>query len=108
MTRPILKNIKPHLAPLLLLLGMVAITYAPSLSHEFIGSWDDYLYVIDNEAVRGVSADHLKRAFTSFFVGNYAPLQILSYMLDYSLWGLRAGGFLFTNTLLHAFGSVLF
>jgi protein O-mannosyl-transferase len=50
---------------------------------------------------------HVKTAFSSYYVGNYAPVQIVSYMLDYSLWGLNPRGFLLTNVALHAANGVM-
>jgi hypothetical protein len=58
--------------------------------------------------VQGVSLNHLRAAFTQYFVGNYAPLQILSYMLDHALWGLHPAGFLLTNLLCHLVAGILF
>ncbi|NVN99878.1 MAG: phospholipid carrier-dependent glycosyltransferase [Geobacteraceae bacterium] len=60
-----------------------------------------------NEAVRGLSFPHLKSAFTSFYVGNYAPLHIVSYMLDYMLWGMNPKGYLITNIIIHSCNGYL-
>ena len=75
---------------------------------DFLVNWDDPLYVTANPAVRGFSFDHLKVAFTTFFVGNYAPAQIVSYMLDYELWGMNPFGFHLDNLILHTFNGILF
>jgi hypothetical protein len=77
------------------------------MGHQFLTGWDDPTYVIKNEAIRGFTWEHLKTAFTTYYVGNYAPVQVVSYMIDYSLWGMKASGFLFTNILLHAANGVL-
>lgn len=92
----------------LLLVTLTFAVYAGSLSHEFLVNWDDPQYVTKNEAVRGFSLEHLRLAFTEFYSGNYAPLQIISYMLDYTLWGLKPAGFILTNILLHSANGVLF
>lgn len=99
---------KPHVIPILLLIVATIAVYAPSLTHDFLLNWDDNKYVTDNEAVRGFTPEHLKAAFSTYYVGNFAPLQIVSYMLDYTLWGMRAGGFIFTNILLHALNGLLY
>jgi tetratricopeptide (TPR) repeat protein len=98
---------KSHFLPLLLLLLLTAVTYHGVFSHEFLVNWDDPGYITGNRAIMGVSAAHLKSAFTSQFVGNYSPVQIVSYMLDYSLWGLNAGGFLLSNVIVHYLNGVL-
>ena len=102
------ERLKPHAIPLLLLCLVTLAVYAPSLHHEFLTNWDDNKYITANEAVRGFTFAHIASAFSSFYVGNYAPLQILSYMLDYEIWGLRASGFILTNILLHLTNGLLF
>src|SRR5262249_35066808 len=41
------------------------------------------------------------------FVGNYAPIQIVSYMLDYTLWGMKPIGYFLANILYHTISGVL-
>ncbi|SNB45326.1 tetratricopeptide repeat protein [Geobacter sp. DSM 9736] len=95
------------LLPPLLLVAVSFAIYGSLLDHEFLTGWDDPTYVTKNEAVRGFSWDNIRTAFTTYYAGNYAPIQILSYMLDYTLFGMNASGFLFTNILLHAGNGVL-
>lgn len=82
--------------------------FGASMGHEFLLNWDDPGYVTRNEAVRAITWDNIKRVFSSFYVGNYAPLQIMSYMFDYALWGERAAGFIFSNIVFHAGSGMLF
>lgn len=103
-----LDRLKPHIVPILLLLASACAVYAQALSHDFLINWDDRTYVTSNEAVRGLTFEHLGAAFSNYYVGNYAPLHIISYMLDYSLWGMKAAGFIFTNILLHAMNGMLY
>ena len=90
----------------LLLTGMA--TYLPSLAHDFVPLWDDTAYVLANPAVMGFSFEHLRTAFTKNFVGNYAPLHIISYMADYTVWGMKPAGFIFTNIALHVLNGLIF
>ena len=101
-------KLKPHLWPAVTLLMAVVAVFGRTLGHDFLSNWDDHTYVTRNEAIRGITFDHLKAAFSSLYVGNYAPVQIISYMLDYSLWGMRPSGFHGTNLLLHALNGLLF
>ncbi|HTG82122.1 MAG TPA: tetratricopeptide repeat protein [Geobacteraceae bacterium] len=103
-----LDRLKRHIIPLLALLAATFAVYWQTLGHEFLLTWDDQKYVTDNVAVRGFTWAHLKTAFTAFYVGNYAPLQIVSYMADYTLWGLRPSGFILTNIVLHALNGLLY
>lgn len=93
--------------PLLFFVAIAFAIYGRILGHEFLHNWDDNVYVVANEAIRGITPAHLKTAFTSFFVGNYAPLHIVSYMLDHALWGLKPWGYLLVNLLLHAANAFL-
>lgn len=97
-----------HFMPLLLLFVIVGVIYGGVMTHDFLPNWDDNEYVIANSAIRGFSLANLKAAFSRFFVGNYSPLQIMSYMADYTLWGLKPGGFLLTNVILHFLNGMLF
>lgn len=85
----------------------VFVVYAGALNHSFITNWDDGEYVVNNPLLSGFSLNTVGRAFTTFFVGNYAPLQILSYMADHSLWGMNPRGFILTNLILHAINGLL-
>ncbi|GAM10570.1 transmembrane and TPR repeat-containing protein F38B6.6 [Geobacter sp. OR-1] len=108
MIRLSFENIRLHLAPVLVLVAVTFLVYGRIIGHDFIFNWDDNLYVVENPAIRGISLSHLKEIFTSYYVGNYAPVQMLSYMFDYELWGTRAGGFLFTNIVIHLLNGILF
>lgn len=91
---------------LLLFLLTVAI-YARTLGQEFQMSWDDNWYIVYNESIQGFSWQNLKTIFSSIYQANYAPLQMLSYMLDYSLWGLDPAGFAITNVVFHVLNGLL-
>jgi hypothetical protein len=91
---------------LFLLIG-VLVVYSTTFGHEFLINWDDEGYIVKNEAIKGFSTAHFKAAFSSYFIGNYAPMQIISYMLDYELWGMKAAGFIGTNLLLHAINGIM-
>ncbi|MEI7525800.1 MAG: fibronectin type III domain-containing protein, partial [Mariniphaga sp.] len=80
---------------------IVFITFSPCLSGNFLG-WDDYNYIRDNVLIRVFSWDNILHIFNykTFVVGNYHPLTILSYVIEYQLttggtWAIFADG---TNT----------
>ena len=102
------ERIAPHAVPAAILLLLVISVYARILGHDFQLYWDDEQYVRANEAVKGFTLEHLKSAFTGNYVGNYAPVQIISYMLDYTVWGMNASGFFLTNIILHLCNGILF
>ncbi|NJD92336.1 MAG: hypothetical protein FIA91_12640, partial [Geobacter sp.] len=97
------------IAAILLIIAATWLLFGRAMGQSFLTNWDDPRYIVQNEAIRGFTWQHLKSAFSSFYVGNYAPLHIISYMVDYSLWGLDARGFTAVNITLHAFnGALLF
>lgn len=101
------RTLKSRVFPPLLLVAITFCVYVPSLGFDFVPSWDDDLYVTTNEAVRGFSLHNLKTAFSSIYGGNYAPLQIISYMLDYTFWGMNPAGYHLSNILVHAANGIL-
>lgn len=94
-------------ADLAVLLLLVIVVYGRLVRYGFLANWDDNWYVIYNESVRGVSWEHLKTAFSTPILGQYAPIQTLSFMFDHTLWGLAGGGFHLTNIVLHTINGVL-
>jgi len=102
------KNIAVHMALCIVLVGATFAVYADTLGHSFLSNWDDSLYVVENEAIRGITWGNLKDAFTRFYIGNYAPIHIISYMLDYEAWGLNPRGFILSNVVMHAANGLLF
>ncbi len=101
-------DIKENKYILLLLSAMTLLVYGEAaLRNEFLPLWDDAVYVMANPAVKGFAFHNIYAAFTNFYAGNYAPIQILSYMLDYSLWGMNSSGFIFSNIILHTLNGLL-
>ena len=107
-----MNKINPDTAKLLVLLAAliaVAVTfgvYIPSLGNGFV-NWDDDTYVLNNIYIQGFSAENLGVIFFKVFFSNYAPLHLLSYSLDFAIWGLDPFGFHLTNSILHAANTFL-
>lgn len=94
------------------LLGLLALTfiaYLPALSAGFV-NWDDKLYVSENEFIRSLSWENIVDMFSSFSAGNYHPLTILSFALNYQMGGMEPAVYHWTNLLFHLIdvGLVLF
>jgi Flp pilus assembly protein TadD len=104
---------KPQAVPelavvaLVILVALLAV-YLPGCGGDFIRNWDDNKYLVDNAAAHGFSLANIKAAFSQSFVGNYAPLHIISYMVDYTLWGVNPFWSRLVNVLLHGVNGVLF
>lgn len=99
--------VRENAVPLVLIVLAALAVFGPSLGHDFLLNWDDPRYVTKNEAIRSISWANVKTVFSTFYVGNYAPLQMVSYMLDHALWGMKPAGFIFGNIFCHTASGVL-
>ncbi len=97
--------------PWFLLLAFVVLafaTYAPCLTGERV--WDDQYLIGDNPFFKSpvFAADVFRsHLFEESFSTYYRPVQNLSYMLDYWLWGDSTSGYHCTNVLIHALAAWL-
>lgn len=82
------------------------IIYLPSLTNGFV-SWDDPKYIYENPGIRTLDLAFLKRAFTEVYFSNWHPLTMISYAVDYALWGLNPLGYHLENNVLHAVNTAL-
>jgi Tfp pilus assembly protein PilF len=100
-----MKNFK-----IILLVGLILIiTFAafyPCLKNGFT-NWDDDLYVTNNPVIKSFSPQNIKQVFTSFFVGNYQPVTMLSYLFEYQFIQLNPFGYHLTNLILHLLNCLL-
>jgi protein O-mannosyl-transferase len=91
-------------------LFLVAITltvYWKVQGYDFV-NYDDDDYVFENPHVQGgISNANVIWALTTFHAGNWHPLTWLSHMLDYQLFGLKAGMNHLTSLLIHIANSIL-
>lgn len=101
--QPIKKYI-PHLTITL----FAILLYSRTIWFDFMPTWDDERYVLINPLIRQFDWATLKTVFTTSYFVNYAPLHIVSYMLDYAIWELNPAGYHLQNVLLHALNGFLF
>ena len=77
---------------LLLLVGVVLLTFSPAGAYEFVNV-DDDLYVTENERVRGgMSWENVRWAMTTMEAAFWHPLTWWSHMLDWEVYGENAEG----------------
>lgn len=101
------QNAFSRMLPYAAVFTLSVLLYIKSLGFDFIPSWDDYEYVINNIYIRGLTLENLRVIFGSPFFGSYAPAHLLSYTLDYAVWGLDPRGYHLTNIILHALNGCL-
>ncbi len=89
---------------------IIVVVFSPSLKNEFL--WDDQFLILNNPYVKGL--DHIPEIFSKhLYEGGgmesnfYRPVQLFSYMIDYSLWGLRPFGYHLTSLFLHIINTAL-
>lgn len=80
--------------------------YLPALKCAFV-NWDDWMYLSSNEHIRHLNIEFLGWVFTNPYAWNYHPLTIISYAVDYSLWGLDPIGYHLENAVFHSVNTAL-
>lgn len=76
------------------------LTYLPVLRAPFI-SLDDNVTLTANTSIRGLTWENIKTIFTSLINKTYVPLTILSFAVEYKIFGLNPFGYHLTNLLFH-------
>lgn len=86
--------------------AVVFIAYLPALQNGFV-NWDDQACVYENPNIRSIDGTFFRYAFTAVVNSNWHPLTVISYALDYSVWGLDPLGYHLTNNIFHSFNVFL-
>jgi protein O-mannosyl-transferase len=90
--------------------ALVAITFAvfgQTLGHEFV-NYDDPVYVSENPRIHaGLNGQSVAWAFTHSHSHNWHPLTTMSHMLDWQMFGAKAGLHHLLNVFLHSANAVL-
>jgi cytochrome c-type biogenesis protein CcmH/NrfG len=102
-----LKTYHYYLLDSFVLLLVVAAVYGRVLGYDFMINGDDNLYVVNNPTIRGFSWGHVKAAFGPSNIGQYNPLALLSFMVDFKFWGFDPTGYHLTNIVIHAANGLL-
>jgi len=104
-------NISPQRQILIVYFFLTVVTLAVFWQvnqYDFI-NFDDDLYITQNSHVQsGITLDGFRWAFSTIDADHlWHPLIWLSFMLDYQLFGLNAGGYHLTNLILHILSALL-
>jgi tetratricopeptide (TPR) repeat protein len=93
----------------LIAIALAALTLAVFFgvrTHEFV-DLDDQGMVYRNAPVRPSSViEAFELALTKPLLSNWMPLTVLSFQLDWALYGVRAPGYLITNVGLHGLAAI--
>ncbi|HNT69033.1 MAG TPA: tetratricopeptide repeat protein [Syntrophorhabdaceae bacterium] len=88
-----------------LIIVATSVVYMPALQNGF--AWDDENYIATNRMVQRLCPPNIKKMFTTFFFGNYHPLTLLSFALEYRFFGLSPPAYHATNIIIHLMNCVL-
>jgi protein O-mannosyl-transferase len=89
-----------------LAMACVFAAFWPSLSADWLTTWDDQENFLRNPHYRGLGASNLSWMFSNT-MGHYMPLTWITLGADYELWGMNARGYHFTSVLIHAVNTAL-
>ncbi len=89
--------------------GIAIITwlFLKACTNDLFTNWDDPGYIRDNPLIKDVSAEGLKNIFSNPIMGNYHPLTILSYGIEYSYVQLQPYLYHLDSLLLHILTTLL-
>jgi protein O-mannosyl-transferase len=94
----------------LLLIILPSFIYWHSLNNK-LTRWDDNVYVTINPDIKTLHADSIgytfKKTFSSYVVGNYHPLTMLSFCLDYKHHQLNPFTYHSTSLMIHILNGLL-
>ncbi len=92
---------------LALMLVFVAALYWPVTSNDFLRTWDDNRYILDNPHIKTLDGKSTLNLFTFYYDGHYHPLTLLSLAIDYQVNGEDPLVFHVTSLLLHLANTLL-
>lgn len=82
------------------------IIFYPVLKSDFMG-YDDPYYVLDNHYLKEFTFKNIAAIFSGKAIDLYVPVTLISYLIEYSLFGPNAKEFHVMNLLLHILNSIL-
>jgi tetratricopeptide (TPR) repeat protein len=103
-------NISAGNTKIIVYLALIVVTLAAywQVNHyDFVNIDDPYFVTLNSHIKSGLTPDAVRRAFSMTFDDYWMPLSRLSYLIDYRLYGLRAGGYHFHNLILHILSTLL-
>jgi Tfp pilus assembly protein PilF len=85
---------------------LTIIAYFPLKGSDFV-NWDDPTFVLGNNDITSLSFKNIAAMFSNFYMGNYCPLTIFTYAIDYNISGLNPVIFHTTNVIIHLVNTFL-
>lgn len=90
-----------------LIILLTCLAFFPSLRNDFLPTWDDNVYVTENGMVQNLNLQSIGHMFTKQVNGTYVPIPLLTYSIEYSLFGMHPLPYHITNLILHLLCTLL-
>ncbi len=74
--------------------------------HAPFSTWDDDDYVFQNPDIQAIDFSHIYKWFTGYYVGNYSPLTMFTYALEYAAAKLDPFIYHLSNIVIHLFNTI--
>jgi tetratricopeptide (TPR) repeat protein len=85
---------------LIAVIVITAVVLSPVINNKFV--WDDAEYIVRNETLKKPLSEAIPFYFdTNYFVGNYHPLTMIGFLLEYKTANLNPALYHNTNLLIH-------
>lgn len=101
----LLPDFKKRILFISLIVIITFIAYIPSLNNEFV-NWDDDKLVTSNLLIRDLNFSNIKAIFSSFVFGNYHPLTIFLYAIEYHFVQYDPVLYHWVNLIIHLLNTV--
>ena len=88
-------------------IAVITWLFYQSCINNLLTNWDDPGYIRDNGLIKDISAEGIKNIFTYSVMGNYHPLTVLSYAIEYSFVRLQPMWYHIDSLLFHIIVTVL-
>jgi protein O-mannosyl-transferase len=86
---------------------LTLVVFWPTLHNGFLPLGFDDALILDTPALRALTWENLRSLATQYTHAHFVPLTMLSFAIDYQLWGFDPVGYHLTNVLLHAAAAML-
>jgi len=88
------------------------IAFSPMVKNGFINTWDDGVYIVQNQLLHDISWQGIINIFSygdkfQQLINNYHPLTTFSLAVNYQVSGLSPASYHLTNLVLHGFNAIL-
>ena len=90
-----------------LLAVIVFFVFVPNVNNEFLKCWDDHIYIVDNALIHELTWTNIKAIFSNFTLGNYHPLTLLFYSVEYLFFQTSPAGYHLVSIILHMINCLL-